>query len=199
MEYLLLTLSWVIFYGFHSFLAASKLKRILKEKLGRGYKWYRLFYSLFSFLLFLGIIVQSAIIPVELILPPSPWIAYFGYMFAAIGTIIGVKSSKAYSWKKFLGLIPEAENEAVQALNTSGWYARTRHPLYFSLLLLFGGYFLVAGTISAFVHLACLILYLPVGIYFEEQNLIEVFGETYRTYQKTVPSFFPRLSKKNGA
>ena len=52
MNYIYLILLWAVFYASHSFLASGKLKRKLESKLGKAYKWYRLFYSLFSLLFF---------------------------------------------------------------------------------------------------------------------------------------------------
>lgn len=193
MNYMILAVSWTVFYFLHSFLASSKLKRILKEKLPWGYKWYRLFYSAFSTLLFLAILVQSALFEPERIWVGSHLIVYLGYMLATFGTILSVKSSKAWSLKKFLGITPSSEEK--ETLVTSGLYGKIRHPLYAGVLLIFLGYFLVAGTGTALVHLLCLLIYLPFGIYFEEKNLVEKFGKSYQTYQEEVPPLIPKWGR----
>ncbi|PZX58020.1 methyltransferase family protein [Algoriphagus chordae] len=191
MNYVLLALSWIIFYTLHSFLAASKLKRILEGKLGNAYKWYRLAYTLIAILLFLGIMIQALLIPTEILIPKSELTTYLGYMFAGFGTIIATKSSKKYSLKNFLGLIPK--QEVSEELVTTGLYSRIRHPLYAGLILIFLGYFLFSGSVSSAVHLGCLLLYLPFGIYFEEKNLVHQFGESYQKYKTEVPPLIPRL------
>jgi methanethiol S-methyltransferase len=198
MSNLLMVLSWGLFYFLHTGLAASKLKRILKAKWPERYKWYRLFYSVFSTLLFFTILVQAIFLPVALIYPTKPFGQYAGYMIATAGVIILMRSLNQVSMRSFLGLIPEEISESNQELVTSGLYSQVRHPLYFGLLLVFTGYFLVAGTMGALIHLSCLIVYLPVGIYFEEKNLTSLFGQRYREYQKEVPAFFPRIQKKRG-
>jgi protein-S-isoprenylcysteine O-methyltransferase Ste14 len=76
-----------------------------------------------------------------------------------------------------------------------GWYARVRHPLYGGLILIFGGYFLIAGSYSAGVHFGCLLIYLPIGIYFEEQNLVWIYGDQYQDYRKNVSAIIPQLWK----
>ncbi|NVK50285.1 MAG: isoprenylcysteine carboxylmethyltransferase family protein [Cyclobacteriaceae bacterium] len=190
MNYLYLILLWALFYALHSILAAGKLKRILKEKLGNAYKWYRLFYSLFSLFLFILLVLFTLKIPPSQVFYPNGLPEYFGYMLAAFGTIIMVQSSKAWSMSKFIGLKPE---NGTDHLIVSGWYKRIRHPLYAGLILIFLGYFLVSGTYTALVHFGCLIIYLPIGIYFEEKNLIAQFGEDYRNYRKFVPAIFPKL------
>tara|TARA_R110002020_G_scaffold266952_4_gene482012 strand:+ start:663 stop:1241 length:579 start_codon:yes stop_codon:yes gene_type:complete len=191
MYYVLLGLSWAVFYTLHSVLAASKIKIILEGKLGKAYKWYRFAYILISILLFLGIMVQALLIPKLVLIPKGNLTDYLGYMFAGFGTIIATKASKAFSLKTFLGGMPSAKKE--ELLVTSGLFSKVRHPLYGGLVLIFLGYFLFSGTLAAAVHLTCLLFYLPVGIYFEEKNLVEQFGEAYLKYRSVVPALLPRL------
>lgn len=196
MTNLLLALSWVLFYTLHTTLAASKLKRILKAKWPWAYKWYSLFYSVLATLLFLGILFQALFLPVQQIYFPRQFSQYAGYMVATAGVIVLLKSIKEIPMMSFLGLKPTKEDGSKPELVATGIYSQIRHPLYFGLLAIFLGYFLVSGTLGAMIHLACLVMYLPVGIYFEEKNLVATFGEDYREYQKEVPSFFPKIHKK---
>ncbi|SFU08437.1 Protein-S-isoprenylcysteine O-methyltransferase Ste14 [Algoriphagus locisalis] len=191
MKYVLLALSWIIFYTLHTLLASSKLKRILEVKWGGGFKWYRLIYTTLSTLLFLGIIILALLVPKTSLFLKSGLTDYLGYMLAGFGTIIATKSSRNYSLKRFLGF-SSAVNEEEQ-LVTTGLYAKVRHPLYSGLVLIFMGYFLFAGTISALIHLVCLLVYLPFGIYFEEKNLVEKFGEDYKNYREEVPALIPKF------
>jgi len=191
MDYVLLAVSWIVFYILHSILAASKLKRILEGKLGNANKWYRLAYTLFSLLLFLSIMIQALLIPKTIMFPKGDITNYLGYMLAGLGTIIATKSSKKYSLKRFFGLKP-MENDG-EDLVTTGLYSKIRHPLYAGLVLIFLGYLLFSGTVTAAVHLGCLLLYLPIGIYFEEKKLLIQFGEAYQNYKSKVPSIIPML------
>ncbi|MEP0712212.1 isoprenylcysteine carboxylmethyltransferase family protein [Algoriphagus sp.] len=191
MNYILLAISWIVFYALHSILAASKLKKIMEGKLGMAYKWYRLAYSLISLVLFMGIMIQALLIPKTVLIPKSDLTDYLGYMLAGFGTIIAMKSGKSYSLSQFFGFTPVAKR--AQELVISGLYARVRHPLYAGLVLIFVGYFLFAGTLSAAIHLGCLVLYLPIGIYFEEKNLVIQFGEAYLRYRKEVPVIIPKF------
>lgn len=195
MDYIYLAVSWAIFYSLHSILAASKLKRILEVKLGKTYKWYRVFYSFFSIALFLGIMIQSLFIPNLLILPKTPFLIYLGYMLAGLGTIIALQSSKEISLSSFFGFAVNQNTAKNEKLIISGWYARMRHPLYLALIFIFLGYFLVAGSATSGIHLLCLLIYLPFGIYYEEQNLILLFANDYRDYQQNVPAIFPNFKK----
>lgn len=194
LDYVLLAQSWAIFYVLHSFLASSKLKRILEQRVGNAMKWYRLGYSIFSTIFLLGILYQSYQIPNYRILAPNDILTYLGYMGAAFGTIILVKSSKSISISEFLGT--KTEISLTSELVTSGPYSKIRHPLYAGLILIFLGYLLVSGSLSSGVHCICLIAYLPFGIYFEEQNLISFYGGKYLRYQEQVPSLIPKFGQK---
>lgn len=196
MGYLLLILSWSIFYFTHSFFASAKLKRILKERMKDSFKWYRLSYTIFSSLLFLAIMVQSILIPPKSFLAQTALLTYLGYMIAAFGTIILVKSTKQIQMKEFLGF--ETAEESPKLIQT-GLYSRVRHPLYLGLLMIFLGYVLVSAQYTALIHFFCLVLYLPFGIYYEEKNLIHLFGKKYQEYQKNVPTLFPNWGKKKRA
>lgn len=196
MGYMFLILSWSIFYFTHSFFASAKLKRILKVRMEESFKWYRLSYTIFSLFLFLAIMVQSILIPPKNFIAQTPLTTYLGYMIAAFGTIILVKSIKQIRMKEFLGL--ETANESAKLIQ-SGLYSRIRHPLYLGLLMIFLGYVLVSTQYTALIHFGCLVLYLPFGIYFEEKNLVDHFGEKYLEYQKNVPMLFPKWGKKKRA
>ncbi|SEG46113.1 Protein-S-isoprenylcysteine O-methyltransferase Ste14 [Algoriphagus boritolerans DSM 17298 = JCM 18970] len=188
--------SWGLFYFLHSALAASKLKRILEAKWPNHYKWYRLIYSIFSSILFLGILIQAIYLPLEYIFSPGRFSQYAGYMVATAGVVIMLRAARQISMGSFFGFRPDSTADSSSELVISGIYSQIRHPLYLGLLGIFLGYFLVAGTVGALIHLGCLIAYLPIGIYFEEKNLVSVFGESYRDYQKEVPTFFPKFHKK---
>lgn len=194
MNYVILVLGWSIFYSLHSVLAASKLKKILTRKWPNAYKWYRLAYTIISLILLVGILFQALSIPKTILIPKSDLTNYLSYLFAGFGTIISMKSIKGYSLKNFLGFDPLSKEG--ETLTTTGLYAKVRHPLYLGLILIFLGYFLFSGTLSSAVHLICLLIYLPFGIYFEEKNLVAQYGEAYQKYQSDVPPLFPRMKSK---
>ncbi len=190
MDYILLALNWVLFYTLCSLLAASKIKRILEVKWGKANKWYLLVHALLTILILSGITTQALLIHKTVLLSKSDLTDYLGYMLAGFGTIIVTKSSKKYSLKRLLGFESSSEEEK---LVTSGLYSKIRHPLYAGLVLIFSGYFLFSGTITAAVHLGCFILYLPIGISLKEKELLLKYGDAYRGYKTTVPALIPKL------
>ncbi|MBS9524405.1 isoprenylcysteine carboxylmethyltransferase family protein [Litoribacter alkaliphilus] len=195
MPYFFLLLFWAVFYFTHTFFARLKLKRKFQRIMGKAYKWYRFFYTLWSSLLFLAIFLYAASIPAERLFTGTDFTQYLGLMGAGIGTIILIKSFKNFSLWKFSGLVPHDDLEEKQELVVVGIHKHLRHPIYLGLTFIFVGYLLFTPTLASLVHLVALMLYLPVGIYYEEKKLIAIFGEKYKEYQATVPALIPRFTR----
>ena len=195
MAFLYMALSWVVFYTLHSFFASYNLKRKLEAKWPNPMKKYRLIYSLFSLLLFSGIVIQTLFLPALPVFNPTQFISYLGYLITTLGVTIFLRSMKEISFSEFFG-ISKNLSEPKEKLVIAGIYSLIRHPLYLGILLIFLGYFMISGTIGAIIHLVCLLLYLPVGIYFEEKNLLKKYGPPYEVYRKKTPAIFPLIGKK---
>lgn len=192
MGYLVLVIFWASFYFLHSVFADMKIKRKFKGWLGPKFIWYRLLYSLFATIHFLGIFVFTGTLQEIPIFATFPLASYFGYMLATFGTIILVKSFQKLSPFEFIGFSPSDEFTKADRLVVSGLHAHVRHPIYSALILIFVGYTLVQPMPSSMVHLGMLIIYLPIGIYQEEKKLIEKFGQAYIDYKKKIPALIPR-------
>jgi methanethiol S-methyltransferase len=192
MGYWVLVIFWASFYFLHSVFADMKIKRKFKGWLGPKFIWYRLLYSLFATIHFLGIFVFTGTLQEIPIFAAFPLASYFGYMLATFGTIILVKSFQKLSPFEFIGFSPSDEFTKADRLVVSGLHAYVRHPIYSALILIFLGYSLVQPMPSSLVHLGMLIIYLPIGIYLEEKKLIEKFGQAYIDYKKKIPALIPR-------
>lgn len=74
---------------------------------------------------------------------------------------------------------------------TPGLYKRVRHPLYLGWMVAFWatptmsvGHLVFAGAMTAYMLLA---------IPFEERDLVELYGERYARYRRSVPALLPRI------
>lgn len=195
MSYFILLLCWAIFYFSHSYLASLKIKRNIHRLMGKGYKWYRFFYSTLFLILFLGIFLYAAIIPAILLFTPSGGMQYIALMLSGIGTILLIKAFKYFRPLQFFGLPPHNDLLEDQQLIIKGIHRHVRHPIYLGLIFIFLGYFLFLPSIGSLIHLVSLLVYLPLGIYFEEKKLITIFGSAYRDYRKKVPALIPKFTK----
>jgi len=78
-------------------------------------------------------------------------------------------------------------------LSTQGLYELVRHPQYTGIFLA------ILGQLIHWPTIPTLLLFpIVVWAYYrlakkEEQEMIERFGATYRSYQQAVPMFFPRM------
>ena len=91
------------------------------------------------------------------------------------------------------GITPVSATRKEHRLSTSGPYRWVRHPLYtvgssfyISFGLMSDNWFIIAMGILAFVAMA-------VRTPKEEANLIEKFGDEYRSYMKRTGRFLPKL------
>jgi hypothetical protein len=80
-------------------------------------------------------------------------------------------------------------------LVTTGPYSMVRHPLYFFSLIGGVGVGLTTETllIPGMVLLA-FALYYPAVIRSEDRRLLRLYGESFQSYFRQTPSFFPRPS-----
>ena len=76
------------------------------------------------------------------------------------------------------------------------FYRFVRHPLYFGFLIAFW-----ATPLMTVTHLIFAVLttgYILTAIQFEERDLVNHFGESYRKYRKQAPMIIPFSKKKAG-
>ena len=68
-------------------------------------------------------------------------------------------------------------------------YSYSRHPMMLGLLI--GIWAIPEMSVSHFILSSLMTLYVVVGVFFEERDLIKQFGKTYRNYRKEIASLLP--------
>lgn len=175
-------------------MASLAVKHYLRHIFNERFKYYRLFFNLVSVAFFSVIIFyQFSIDPVELF-EVSTISKALGLLLFLAGLVAMFYAFKAFNTKEFIGVEQlkksENDNENIQ-LTKSGFYGLVRHPLYFATILLIVGAFIFMPTVANAVFALVVFVYLPIGVYLEEQKLIKEFGESYIQYQKEVKAVIP--------
>jgi protein-S-isoprenylcysteine O-methyltransferase Ste14 len=82
------------------------------------------------------------------------------------------------------------------AVIRSRLFAYMRHPMYFSEVLLYAGFFFLSLSLAAAAVGLAAAVFLYRLCRLEERSLIDRFGEDYRAYMREVPMWFPRFRRK---
>lgn len=182
-EYLPIIIAWLLFGILHSVLASS----LVKDRISLEPLYYRRVYNILSILAVLFIFFLGSMIQPEYFLPKGQATKSIGLIFATFGFLLAKLAFKPISFSQFMGIKKEEESELI----TRGIYARMRHPLYTALILALIGFVLFNPTYTHLVHAICILLYLLIGIQYEEKRLIAQFGERYKKYKEQTPMLFP--------
>ena len=91
----------------------------------------------------------------------------------------------------------EQRTARTEPLVLQGPQRHVRHPMYFAVVVLLIGWWLVLDY--TFILLMAFFFFLwfnLVVIRFEEAELMALYGEQYAAYVKAVPKFFPSLRRR---
>jgi protein-S-isoprenylcysteine O-methyltransferase Ste14 len=189
----------IFFFGAsHTFLASLKVKNFIRQNYPHLLPFYRLGYNLISFIILYlffiylpqpDITIYDLIKPFDFIILGLQILSLLGliwtFTFFSSSEFLGI--SQIVRWYK--GNYNLNELDEKMTLKIEGPYKYMRHPVYFFsiLFLIFRPYM----DLTYLTLVICFIAYFYVGSYYEEKKLIEVFGDEYKIYQKTVPRIFP--------
>ena len=180
-----------LFFIQHSGMVRQELSARLAAFLPIHY--HRVFYTLVSSAVLTAVVVlwQPAREPLLELQGTLRWVARGAFLLGLAGFAWGVSALKSFDafggteiktyWK---GRRPEP-----QGFSISGPYRWTRHPLYFSSLLLIWS--CPDLTTDRLFFNVLWTAWIYVGTFLEERDLVAEFGDTYRRYQRTVPMLIP--------
>ena len=187
-------LYFLFFALIHSFFAMDRTKNKAEKLLGKGFRYYRLLYSLISIPLilpaFMVWITYSKSTPVVYALPQDLYPVVILVRLGALGMFWYAVLQNDFL--EFISIKQQKKNKLV----TRGAYGIVRHPLYTAGILLL----ITAMKMTLLDMIAVLLVtgYLLIGAFIEESRLLSVFGNEYRKYQEKVPMFIPvKLFKRH--
>lgn len=187
---------WILFGVSHSLLAAGGVKSFFQLIMGNHFRYYRFYYSIFSFLL-IGWILYFQYSYADKIIWQAPlFIRIIGFVLLIPALVIMLLCIKKYFFHLSGIDVFWAQEQQTGKLETGGLNSYVRHPLYTGTLLLVICLFLIAPTGGNLISAGMIILYTCVGTIFEEKKLRRTFGEAYHLYQQNVPMLIPFIKRR---
>jgi protein-S-isoprenylcysteine O-methyltransferase Ste14 len=170
----------------------ERLTSKAQSELGGHRPWWRWTFRFLLPLVALVMVVQLLydFAPLELSELQIPIVFWFGQILFWIGVGLSVwaRETLGRHWAH------AAEYQIIpgQALVTNGPYARIRHPIYTSFLLLFAGATLISGSVLVLLTIPLgALLYWQAG---EEEKIMRTsFGTQYQDYHERTGAFLPRI------
>ena len=201
MSYLLAILLWFIFGLIHSILARPFFKNKVAVVFGYSFKNY--FYPSIYFVsqcIFFSFI-YNLICNLEygkVIFQITENYKTFYFIIGILSNLFLICSVLQFNISEFTGtrqileyfkLVKKRNNEQ---LNQKYLYKYIRHPMYLAIIFT---YFFSTSIYTPifFVNLICIIMYVEIGLYYEEKTLIKVFKDEYLEYRKRTYRYFPFL------
>jgi len=179
---------FVLIFGIqHSTMARNSIKRVTTKVFGSGLER-SAFVFVSSLLLHVMMSFWGSLPTVVWSLPhPFDKLAlgcyFFGWAFAIMASFV---TDHYY----FLGLKQAWVGRHVKpSLTHSALYNYVRHPIYFGTL--FAYFSAPVMTLGRLLWCGSLTAYLLIGVRFEEQELINQFGESYIKYKERTPMLIP--------
>jgi protein-S-isoprenylcysteine O-methyltransferase Ste14 len=181
------TLYFLFFAVFHSILAMDHAKNKAAKLMGKGYRYYRLIYSVISFPLIIPAYLVwttfSKTSPLIYAIPDGLYPLVILVRLSALG-LFGYAALQT-DVLEFIGI----KREKKKSLITRGPYAIVRHPLYLAGILV-----LITNTMMTQIDLLATLLisgYCVTGAFIEEKRLLSIYGEEYTKYKQQVSMFIP--------
>jgi protein-S-isoprenylcysteine O-methyltransferase Ste14 len=164
----------------HSLLARSGAKQWVTRRVSSRLE--RSLYVWVASLLFLVVCLAWQPVPGVVYHVTGVWtvLNWFGM---ATGAWLTVRAAGVLDPLELAG-IRQASEQPPPAFKIAGPFRWVRHPLYLGWVLLVFGVPHMTATRLVFAVVST--AYLVVAIPFEERSLVEVFGDTYRDYQRQV-------------
>ncbi len=194
----LLIILWIVYYAVHSLLASESVKQFLKNRLGKLYRYYRLGYSVFATIT-LALLLYFQYSFESPVLIRTGWIKYVSFFILVLPGLLLMGISIRKYFMLLSGVRSIYQPVPVSELKTGGIHGYMRHPLYTGTILFVCGLFFIFPYVNNLIAVLLLILYVFIGIYFEEKKLIKEFGNKYRSYMFNVPKLIPGLKLKRDA
>jgi methanethiol S-methyltransferase len=194
MEYFILGFLWILFCALHSGLISITFTNFIKQKIGDSYRFYRLFYNIFSIVTLIPVLIYNASIKQPPFFVWNGYLLPIKYTLLFVGILCFVMGARRYNFAQFAGISQIKEGSNSNLINKTGKLSSrgilgvVRHPFYAGIFPLIWSNDL---DVTALITNIILSVYVVIGTLLEERKLIAEFGDAYRAYQQKVSMLFP--------
>jgi protein-S-isoprenylcysteine O-methyltransferase Ste14 len=189
-----MAISLILWCVIHSVLISDTVLAFMSAKIGKQFKYYRIFYNGFALVTFIPIMMFSSTLNSEYIFQWRGFAQIPQVIAIMISLYLFYAGGKHYDGLQFIGIrqVREGSNQKALsqtgALDMSGILGVIRHPWYSAAIIII---WIRNIDISVLIVNVILTLYLVVGTFLEERKLLLEFDEKYRYYQENVSMLFP--------
>ena len=191
-NHLMLTGLWVLYCVLHSVLASLRVKDRVRQSIGKKFRYYRLFYTLFAAITLLLLVYYQLSLKSPKLFQPTTLTYCLGGLLLVAGLGLMFVCIRKYFFS-LSGVKSLFQESTADELMITGIHRYMRHPLYTGTFLAIWGAWVLFPFLSLLLSNAVITGYTLLAIRLEEEKLVAVFGEKYRSYQQSVPKLVPRL------
>ncbi len=176
----------------HSVMARTPFKRWWTQFVPRAVE--RSTYVLFASLVLILLFWQWRPIPTIIWQIPSPEAAWAVHVVSLAGWLTVLISTFLINHLELFGLQQVVSNLVGKKMPEPGFkapalYQVVRHPVYFGFAVAFWA--APVMTVGHLLFAVVMTAYILVGIYFEERDLVDRFGDEYQRYRQHVAMLIP--------
>ena len=195
-QHFILAVLWIVFCVLHSFLASIKVKQWIAKRSGGFFRYFRLYYTLFAFINFAGVLFYQIKLPSPDVFSPTVASYALGIFVGGAGLVLMAICIKKY-FANLSGLktLFVDEIKSGNSLVITGIHRYMRHPLYAGTFLFIWGLLIYIPYFSLLISNVIITAYTLIGINFEEEKLTREFGNSYEDYKKEVPKIIPSIRR----
>lgn len=194
MEYLALAVCWSVWCLVHSALIDARVTGYLRQRLGDGFRFYRLAYNAFSLVSLAPVLFYTWELREEVLWQWDGWLRLGQVGLGGGSALLFYLGARRYDLLQFIGLRQIRSGRMGKGLTASGGVddggvlGAVRHPWYAAGIILVWARALTAADLIA---AAIITVYMIVGCMLEERKLVREFGADYEAYQRRVPMLVP--------
>jgi methanethiol S-methyltransferase len=142
-SHLILAIYWIVYCLLHSLLADLGFKKTMQVFLGRGFRYYRLGYTIFAFIGLAWIVVYQYRLDTIQLISKHALIVFVGTTILIAGLVIMLVCIRKY-FLSLSGLLSLVQERTKAQLMIGGLHRFVRHPLYLgTFMAIWGGFFLL--------------------------------------------------------